>query len=555
MDPKMDPMEEAKKRLEKGKKATPGSYTSLINNVDEIDQLLVGYLQLQDETVKSSATTGTLTPTKFQHHVQACYDAIKSTAKAEDAFQGNGGDTQRIPSTATKFLNGLNPFEIQLIAGLLVKTVFKMQSGELCIPGWPQLSTLKYEKFASFDNRMSAVVTSLEHSKALCKNLFSGHLTWEKRIAMQPAAEAKTKGTNNIVNAKRNDQVSYAKKNMPEAGRRGSSTAGMDNQGENNEAEPTVATMRPKKKARSAAQKNSIPIKPWGRGSVATGSAKTSSTNTSNSKQNSQDPVSPDKDDFPAVPSPAAIVGSPVPQYNNQSPQIAGPSFDQQSPAFQYNSQLQDLAPNQSTGYQTQPYWSQQGGSLDLIPTLANQGYQMPGNRHQMAQSSDSIQCFPNHQVDDFQQINFQQDNFQQDNLQQNHLNEFPFPNYSPPEMAGRSIPQSLPCHQGASSQFSSNTSGPWAFGNDPQLVPQANRGSFATTEPGFSNPMATSQPPSAGESSHAFNSGADAIATRRCQMTGLEINPDAGFDDMYYVPVWNDSGDNQEAETEVGQE
>lgn len=93
----MNSKDEAKRRLEQGKNATPGSYTPLINNVEEVDQLLDGYFQLQNETVPSSAAPGMLTPTKFKHNVQACYDAIKSTAKADDAFQESktGGSRPR----------------------------------------------------------------------------------------------------------------------------------------------------------------------------------------------------------------------------------------------------------------------------------------------------------------------------------------------------------------------------------------------------------------------------------------------------------------------------
>lgn len=218
-----------------------------------------------------------------------------------------------------------------------------MQSGELLIPCWPQSSTLRYDKLASFETRMSAVVNSLERSKALCKNLLYGHLTWEKLIAMQPAAETKTKGNNSIVNAARNNQVSYANKNMPKAGKRGITTSGIDKEEQYSETKSPVAAMRPKKKARGAAGEKPIIIKPWGLGSVANGSAKTTSSNTITSSQDSQSLVSTAEEILPVVSAPAANFSSPVSQVNNHSRQVAGPSFDQQTQAFQHNFQQQHL--------------------------------------------------------------------------------------------------------------------------------------------------------------------------------------------------------------------
>lgn len=86
------------------------------------------------------------------------------------------------------------------------------------------------------------------------------------------------------------------------------------------------------------------------------------------------------------------------------------------------------------------------------------------------------------------------------------------------------------------------------------QALPQVDWRSSTAAKPGINNPIATSQPPSAGESPDAFQNDADVIAIRQCQLVGLGINPDEGFGDMD-VPACIDSGKDQDTEAGDGYE
>ncbi|KAI3393018.1 hypothetical protein diail_4897 [Diaporthe ilicicola] len=342
----------AKSRLASGKRAAPGSYVPLINTADEVDQLLDGYLELQDETVPTNVIPNALTAQSFQDHVRRVHDAVKSTATAEDAFQRNTGGGQaagRQPTSAMKFINGLNTFEIQLVAGLLVKTVYSMQAGRLGIPAWQCLSALKYEKFDTVEQRMAAVLTSLQGSKALCKNIFFSHLTWEKRVSMQPAAEAKTKGSNSILNAKRDGLLSFAKRNMPE-----------------NDDEPSSGDTRPTKKA---CVSKSITIKPLGTANrAAKRKSRLANSSTSVDPAQSPQPSAPaEQYNVPLASTVGAMLGSnpTVAQVRGHGHQMVGPYMGQQSESFDFNfQQQQNVAPGQYANQQVQMPSSQQPDKL-----------------------------------------------------------------------------------------------------------------------------------------------------------------------------------------------
>lgn len=375
MDP--DTVKLMRERLATAKCAAQGSWMPLVNRVDEVDQLYDAYLTLKDEAVPDDASLGDLTDAQLQHYVRLLHDAIKSTHQAEDAWNKNGK-----PSTAMKHINQLNMFEIQIVAARLVKAVHRVQRGKLSIPSWGLLSSLRLAKKDSFDDRMSDAITSLTRSKSLCKNLFTGQLTWETRIAMQAAEEAVKKVENDKLNGQRNDEVKFAKKNMP-GRKRDAATAEVDNDENDAGDELTPAAPKTRKKPRRASTANYININTPKRGRNATEDSTPADGITTGSTQASQTPA--DHASPAPIDNTVGQFGSTVAQATNQPTQVAGNYIDQQGQQSGNQQYLYyDNQPYQSFDNQLyQPLDNQQYETFDnqQYETFDNQQYQLPDNQ------------------------------------------------------------------------------------------------------------------------------------------------------------------------------
>jgi hypothetical protein len=140
----MDPKAVVKQRLEEGR--TAGPYTELID-LHEVEQLANVYLTMNDGEPDTSPPPESLTSQQFKHYVRLVYEAIKSTDMAVDAFNIEDRDTHK--STPMKYIDSLNMFEIQLVAGKLVKTVHRLQGGTITTPSWLVVSSMKFHKYSS----------------------------------------------------------------------------------------------------------------------------------------------------------------------------------------------------------------------------------------------------------------------------------------------------------------------------------------------------------------------------------------------------------------------
>lgn len=214
-----------KDRLAQGKKAAPGEFIDLLDGVDEVEKLFQAYLSLRDEEHAPEEKPAPLTTEVMKSYVRLIYDAINSTDEAEDAFN-TGLDGQLKKTGAMKYVDVLNMFEVQVVAGRLVKTVHKVQSGTLSIPSWPILTALKLHKFKTFPDRMDKVIEALKIRKSICKALFFDELSMLQRVSLQPGEEANKKGTNANGNFRRGTQLLFARENMPKDEKPGTAMPG-----------------------------------------------------------------------------------------------------------------------------------------------------------------------------------------------------------------------------------------------------------------------------------------------------------------------------------------
>lgn len=263
----------AKQRLKQGQKVAEGEYIDLLDGVNEIEKLFDAYISLRDDEYVPDEKPAPLTTEVFKDYVRRIHDAIRSTDEAVDAFKtAKDGSLLGSKTPAMIYVDSVDMFGVQLVAGRLVKTVHNVQSGTVSIPSWPLLTGLKLHKFKTFRERMDKVLEALTTRKFICKALFMDEVPMMTRISMQPEEEAKKKGTNKVTNTKRSGQVLYAKENMPKDGEPDTNTPGTGDGDEGEEAddedtEKDMAPPPPKKRARYTRTPASVAvtINPGGR--------------------------------------------------------------------------------------------------------------------------------------------------------------------------------------------------------------------------------------------------------------------------------------------------
>lgn len=244
-------------RLEQGKTTTAGPYIELVD-MDEVEQLSDAYLSLNDRKYGPEEQPPPLTSEEFKRYVRLAHDAIRSTDEAIDAFK-EAKDGSMGKTSAMNYIDGLKMFEIQLIAGKLVKAVHKIHSGTVTTPSWPMITALKFHKYQTFTDRMDKVIVALRTWKSLGKALFLDMVSMEKRLAMQPEEETKKKGTNKSNNGNRDVQLQFARSNMPKAEK--PATAANNDEDEDdadNDGSPAPAT----KKRRRGTTADAVTINP-----------------------------------------------------------------------------------------------------------------------------------------------------------------------------------------------------------------------------------------------------------------------------------------------------
>lgn len=219
-----------KQRITQGEKAPAGTYIHLVGKKDDVKELWEAYLSIQDEMYTPEEDQGELTEEQYAHYVRLVHDAIRSTDKADDAFQkDNKGNATEKQTAMMDFIDSVGMLEVQLIAGKLVTAVHNVQSGKMSVPGWPMLAGLRLHMFKTFRERMEKVIEVLTLWKAMCKDLFYTEMTWEKRIAMQPEEEADKKGTNAALNHRRKVEKQEARKLIEENKKREAAALESDN--------------------------------------------------------------------------------------------------------------------------------------------------------------------------------------------------------------------------------------------------------------------------------------------------------------------------------------
>lgn len=276
----------AKQRLKQGQKVAEGEYIDLLDGVNEIEKLFDAYISLRDDEYVPDEKPAPLTTQVFKDYVRRIHDAIRSTDEAVDAFKtAKDGTLLNEKTPAMNYVDSVDMFGLQLVAGKLVKTVHKVQSGTVSIPSWPLLTGLKLHKFKTFRERMDKVLEALTTRKFICKALFMDEVPMMTRISMQPEEEAKKKGTNKVTNTKRSGQVLYAKENMPKDGEPDTTRPGTGDGDEGDEAddEDTDKDMAPpptKKRARGTRTPASVAvtINPGGRRSKKPTAARSAQT-------------------------------------------------------------------------------------------------------------------------------------------------------------------------------------------------------------------------------------------------------------------------------------
>lgn len=259
---------EVKQRIARGQQAAPGTFVDLLDDAAGLDQLFQAYLSLQNTSYDAGTTAGVLTNDEFKRNVQLVHDAIRSTTEAEDAFKKDKNG-RLVKTPVMRYIDAVGMFEVQLAAGKLVKTVHGVQRGELLVPSWPTTSGLKLHRFGGFQERMDRVIQSLRTRKAICKALFFEEVTMAKRVAMQPSEESDKKGLNTKSNQNRDEQLVFARKNMPKGKKSGTATTGTgggdgdgdggdDDDDENASKESTP--VRPAKRPRRAAAGDAVTL-------------------------------------------------------------------------------------------------------------------------------------------------------------------------------------------------------------------------------------------------------------------------------------------------------
>lgn len=260
-----------KERIAQGEKAPTGTYIHLVGKKDDVKELWEAYLSIQDEMYTPEEDQGELTEEQYAHYVRLVHDAIRSTDKADDAFQkDNNGNATEKQTAMMDFIDSVGMLEVQLIAGKLVTAVHNVQSGKMAVPGWPMLAGLRLHMFKTFRERMEKVIEVLTLWKAMCKDLFYTEMTWEKRIAMQPEEEADKKGTNAALNLRRKVEKQEARKLIEENKKREAAALESDNADNDNVGndkqkdasnEATPATGKPgNKRAKRIKPDQFIPI-------------------------------------------------------------------------------------------------------------------------------------------------------------------------------------------------------------------------------------------------------------------------------------------------------
>lgn len=246
-------------RLEQGRTTAAGPYIELVD-LDEVDQLNDAYLSLNDRKYGPEEQPPPLTSEEFKRYVRLAHDAIRSTDEAIDAFK-EAKDGSMGKSSAMNYIDGLKMFEIQLIAGKLVKAVHKIHSGTVTTPSWPMITALKFHKYQTFTDRMDKVIVALRTWKSLGKALFLDMVSMEKRLAMQPEEETKKKGLNKSNNGNRDVQLQFARSNMPKAEKPATAANNDDDEDyANNDGSPAPTT---KKRRRGTA--DAVTINPGAR--------------------------------------------------------------------------------------------------------------------------------------------------------------------------------------------------------------------------------------------------------------------------------------------------
>lgn len=258
---------EVKQRVARGQQAAPGTFVDLLDDAEGLDQLFHTYLSLQNGTYDPGEMAGVLTDEEFKRNVRLVHDAIRSTAEAEDAFKKDKNG-RLVKTPVMRYIDGVGMFEIQLVAGKLVKTVHGVQRGELLVPSWPTTTGLKLHNFGGFQQRMDSVIQSLKTRKSICKALFFEEVTMAKRVAMQPSEESDKKGQNTKTNQNRDEQLVFARKNMPKgkkAGTNATVTGGGDDDDEDDDNDDENASKesspaRPAKRPRRAAAGDAVTL-------------------------------------------------------------------------------------------------------------------------------------------------------------------------------------------------------------------------------------------------------------------------------------------------------
>lgn len=259
---------EVKQRVARGQQAAPGTFIDLLDDADGLDQLFHTYLSLQNGTYDPGEMAGVLTDDEFKRNVRLVHDAIRSTAEAEDAFKKDKNG-RLVKTPVMRYIDGVGMFEIQLVAGKLVKTVHGVQRGELLVPSWPTTSGLKLHNFGGFQQRMDSVIRSLKTRKAICKALFFEEVTMAKRVSMQPSEESDKKGQNTKTNQNRDEQLVFARKNMPKGKKPGTAATGTgagdggdddDDDNDDENASKESPPVRPAKRPRRAAAGDAVTL-------------------------------------------------------------------------------------------------------------------------------------------------------------------------------------------------------------------------------------------------------------------------------------------------------
>ncbi|KAH8755660.1 hypothetical protein F5883DRAFT_526333 [Diaporthe sp. PMI_573] len=249
-----------KQRLAQGQTAAGGAYVELID-MDEVERLTDAYLTLNDGKQVSEQQPPPLTPQDFKRYVRLVHDALKSTDQANDAFKVNkDGNTCKTPPM--NYIDALKMFEIQLVAGNLVKTVHGAQSGTIRTPSWPLVNGVKFHKYSTFPERMDKVILALKTWKSFGKALFLDFVPMEKRLAIQPEEETTKKGFDKSNNGNRDIELQFARRNMPRAEKPAAAANDDDGEGEDEDANNDRNPGPVNKKRRRGGNPDSVTISP-----------------------------------------------------------------------------------------------------------------------------------------------------------------------------------------------------------------------------------------------------------------------------------------------------